>query len=509
MTRSVAHGFGLRHRRIVALIAFGFLPALIAAVASARAFDAWWYVGEAALATVALAAGSLAAGPRGKLLARAFTWVALALMAGVTAVFLASLLGWSGVPTRRFVLGFSTPILLGDSLVILAIVLWVLGLVRSPWVLVLGFVAQAATGTRTSWMAILGAAIAAFLVSRTGRPWMRIVAVTAGIGVLAGAAALLGRGTGNLLSASGDLHTGVWNLTYAHVTADPFTVGDGPWRPHDVTATHVVAARDATSRYPWLIMLQLTAPSRHREPYVASAYLRADKPASVVLSSGLAKTTCHLVTRWTRCVTPASDGNGHTFAAFSLQFPPSASHVVFDMWGAQLEQATKPGPTQVTPRLSVITSILNRFKNPTSMMNHDIKPRLATMAAAWSMFLAHPWKGVGLQGWAKAYARTPWARNYPGLPDSHDQVLYALATGSVWALIALLLPPVGALILLKSAWRRWVPLAVGLVLITVLDVTFYYSFIYIPFWFAIGFLAQRQSAEPHRKGRQQQAADIS
>lgn len=483
-----------RHRRIVALIAFGFLPALIAAVASARAFDAWWYVGEAALATVALAAGSLAAGPRGKLLARAFTWVALALMVGVTAVFLASLLGWSGVPTRRFVLGFSTPILLGDSLVILAIVLWVLRLVRSPWVLLLGFVAQAATGTRTSWMAIAGAAIAAYLVSRRGRPWLKMLVVVTVIALAVGTGIVLSRGTGNLLSASGDLRTGVWNLSYARVTATPIAVhGPAAARRDAVTGMHVTATRDASSQYPSLILIQKITTSQLGEPYVASVYLRSDQPTNVILGSGVGKRLCSITTRWSRCDTPARPGNGHTLAAFTLQFPPSVDHVSFDMWGPQLEQATVPGAVHVTSRLTVITSVLNRFRNPTSIVNRDIDPRLATMAAAWSMFIEHPWSGVGLQGWAHAYARTRWAHSYPGLPDSHNQVLYALATGSIWALIALLLPPFGAFALLRRRWRRWLPLAVGLFLITILDVTFYYSWIYVPFWFAVGFLAEERA----------------
>ena len=350
-------------------------------------------------------------------------------------------------------------------------------------------------------MAIAGAAVAAYLVGRSGRPWLRVAAIVTAIGVLVFAGVLLSRRAGNLLSASGDLHTGVWNLTYAHVTSDSFTVDEGPSGLRGATATHVVATRDPTSRYPSLILLQLTVPSRPREPYVASAYLRADEPTRVVLGSGLGRTTCDLTRRWTRCVTPPRDGNGHTFAAFSLQFPPSVDHVAFDMWGAQLEQAPKPGAAQVTPRLSAVTSVLNRFANPGSMLDRDIEPRLATMAAAWSMFVERPWAGVGLQGWANAYARTPWAQTYPGLPDSHDQVLYALATGGVWALIALLLPPIGALVLLRRAWRRWVPLAVSLFLITILDVTFYYSFIYIPFWFAIGFLARRQPEDSAAEGR--------
>lgn len=473
---------------ILVLIAIGFLPAIAASAAVGRTYDAWWYLGEAVLGTFGLVVGAFSATRAGAWLAKLATAAVVALLLAVTGYYVASLTGLTGSTTQRFVFGFGTYVLLGDSLVMLAVMLWVLRLVRTGWIFLLAFVAQVSAATRTSTVAIVVGALVALLAGPTKNVYRRYV-----IGALVVAVTLLGAAVflyrpDNLIVGSATMSGWAWHVRRSEVTRSRSTQS-GP-EPHNASwPIHVKAKRNPGIESSWFIS-QPATPGLMGKPYVASAYLRADNPTSVTLGSGLASRTCRVTRAWERCVTPAASGDGYTSVGFYLEFPPGSTSLEFDIWGPQVEQARTAGPVIQTARRTTLNSFLDRFRNPRAILIRDFRPRFATMRAAWSMFLSRPWSGVGMRGWARAYASTTAGKEYPGLPDAHDQVLYALATGGIFALVALLLPTVGTLILLRHAWRRWAPMAVVLLLITIFDVTFYFSYIYISFWFAAGYLSE-------------------
>lgn len=340
---------------------------------------------------------------------------------------------------------------------------------RWTWALWLVAVAVAVvlTGSRTALLA-LAAAVAVWVLL----PRVRLVERATLVGSVGLAGIFIGAAMWqvqreaqlpNLIRVSTTFDTRDWTTYGDSLVEVTPRVAEGPWPG---TRADRVRAETTSSR---LTLYQSLGRSVTGTTYVASVYLRADAPQTVVLSNHLARVRCEVTSTWTRCVTPPGEGNDRS--AIQFRFEVQEPGDVFDVYafGPQYEVGTEA--TAYQPRTGGIVPrvVINRFGNQ-SLSSLDGLIREAQNAAAVAAASAAPLTGAGI-AWTD---RSDTANGQ--ITHAHNVALERLAADGVFgtAVWVALLGSV-AVLLLRAFGARAVSIAIAVAMLNTFDYTLLHS----------------------------------
>jgi hypothetical protein len=445
-----------------------------------------WYAGTVALG-VALVSG---AGTRvGRV---AGTWLLSAAL-GVTTL-LAILAGfdvwnpWG--PAPRVELFAWHPNLLAASLVATTGALLAVCARRRGWERVWAFalplvaLAVLVTGSRAGLAALALAWVVWLAALARGRTaWLltlAALALLAGVVGLARWQAAREAANPNLLRSSVDLTGPTWRTAEgAQVSVEP-DAAPGPDRGSRAVR---VTARTSEGR----LALRHVGLGRSEAgtPYVASVHLRADTPQRLELATNLSRTGCDVGPRWSRCATPVGAGDGSTYVQFRLEAAEPGGAFDVLAYGPQLERAETSSAYAPTGTGLLGVALLRRL-NLGDVLDGDPR-RAAAAGVAWRAFASSPWTGVGRERVRTALREADPALDVAHLAHVHNLWLQRLAAEGLLGLaawVALFGPPlVGAF---RRAGRAVAPLTAALLVLSVADMTLFFTGVIVPVWFALG-----------------------
>lgn len=294
----------------------------------------------------------------------------------------------------------------------------------------------------------------------------------------------------NMLQYSDRLDANVWEKSYARdLELDRRAAGSTVYY-------HITGSSNEQARFPNMIMFQRTTIGESEKQYVASAYLRADADASIVLSNNIDSITCTISRDWQRCATPASYGNNRTEVHFQLLTVAPGSRIDIEMRGPQVEEASFPSPYSSSNE-SYIEWLLEvsgakRFYGRWAS-DDNLQSRIDAYLVAIGQFREKPIFGQGFNSF-------PGATQFYGgistpLAHAHNAALHALATQGLVGFIALMLP-FGAIIHVTRQYntsKRIVVVLLALLLLNATDYSYYTAVVYYPFWLGVGILATNQA----------------
>ena len=347
---------------------------------------------------------------------------------------------------------------------------------RWPWLWALPVVAIAVTftGSRTALIALAGAAFAWAILRTTAPRTKGLLAastfVTLGFLVITNHQIRMDEANHNLLPISVTFDDRRWTVYRDSVVDVEPSVRNGP--VSGTRADRIVATAGTTR----LTLLQSFGRSEVGVPYVASVYLAADSPQTVILSSHHSRTTCQVDVSWSRCSTPPGFGDGRGNTQFRLE--ATGPGETFDVYAYGPQYETGMAATEYQPRVGGLLPNIDtsRFTMLASSPQTLIASRVAPIALGWNIFMVNPWLGSGV-GWSQRIEVPSGATHYA---HAHNLLVERLATDGIagtlaWMLIAacLLGPPLRAF-----GWRA-VPWLVGLLVLNTLDVTWFHTGSYI------------------------------
>lgn len=395
---------------------------------------------------------------------------------------------------RRVSLFTANPNLLGADLVVVAAALLVTAR-RSWWLVWLPVVAMAVvlTGSRTSLVALLALAVSLSLVVSRGWPvrlgLLGLVVGFVGLFVAASIKATERAEGINLLRTSVTFADEAWRTGFARSVVVQSGVVEGPF-PGTV-ADRIRATSDDRP----LTIYQGVERSREGTPYVASVYLRAAEPQVVVLSTHLSRTRCQVTMMWSRCVTPAEEGNGRRAAQFRLEAEGVGGSYDVYAFGPQLERSRTASPYEEIHSSWLSRTRFERFRlDAIIVVEHT---RLAAMKAGLDAFLSSPVFGVGKKGVGEALSKTEPSRGVRHLTHTHNLLTERLAAEGVVGVVGWLLVLSPAVIALPSHKRlQLLPLYVCLVVLNSADLTYFHVGSYSGFWAAVGMAWHNDESVP-------------
>ena len=339
------------------------------------------------------------------------------------------------------------------------------------------------TGSRTSGGALLAAAAIWLVVWVLERRPRLLLAPLLLVGFVALAAVAWQRGvvevSANLLEAPSDLTHRAWRTDLAaRVDVVPDAV-DGPFP--GTRGQRLTARADPEAR---ALLLQTIGRSEVGVPYVASVYLRADEPQTVVVSSHLAEAACAVGIEWRRCASPVAAGDGYLQAQFYLLAAEPGGAVEVDVFGAQYEVGSVATAFRDVRPPWLPQGMVRRYDlRRLTLLPED---RLPVWAAAIDLARAHPWFGVGLTAAPGAFRERTAASLPPGVTYAHHVVLQLWAVfGTVGLAGAALLAAATLTTLDRTGWRRLAPLLVALALLNTWDLTLFEPEVALPALLAI------------------------
>lgn len=476
-----------------ALMALGLAILIVVALLRGDPQDVPWYLAHV---LPLMAVMAVAATPWG---GRVTTTVLAAYAIGLPA--LAWLVGFGPFDPwdepARLQLFTENPNLLGADLVA---VFWAAALVRpkGPWMWLLPVVAVAVvlTGSRTALLALAAGIAAWLLIPSTS---VRVRTGLVGVGLLVGGFVTFANhqvrqeaAGANLLPQSTTFDDRAWTV-YPHSVVE--VVPDAAAGPWPGTRADRIVARSGESR---LTLYQGFGRSVEDTEYVASVYLRADVPQTVVLSNHLARTPCEVTTEWTRCVTPVGVGNGRSATQFRFEAVESGESFDVFAFGPQYEIGA--APTAYEPRGGTLlpSVVAQRFTAPVATLDTTFVTRTETWRMGWSAATSGSWLGKGV-GWA-ADVEPP--RGGLPLAHAHNLGLERLAADGVvgalgWLVVAIAIvgPAFGAL-----GWRA-APWLLALITLNTWDATWFHSGSYFSTAIVVGAAIGRVHSLRHERGR--------
>jgi hypothetical protein len=388
--------------------------------------------------------------------------------------------------TPRIALHTDNPNLLAADIVTVVMALLVVMRPRrsSVLLLALALVAVLYTGSRTGMVALALGSLGWFLRRDLGG---RVRA--AGVGMLAVFGLFLGLmlwqigrydASPNILWVSTSMAHPAWDTSFAEEVIVDARVERGPF-----LGTRADRVRATSGDHP-LVIYQPVERSIGGQPYVASVYLRADEPQTVVLSFQLALVTCQVGPAWSRCVTPSAPGNDHASAQLRLETAqPRGSFDVF-VYGPQFERSDVVGPYAPKRPPFVPASVLRRFG--LDILSSD-EPAVRWIAAdrAWQAFRSSPWVGLGVDRWRAVIQSDLGGDATVALGHAHNLVLERLATEGIVGLVGWLLVYGAAISAALGRGRGAVlPLVLALVALNLTDMTLFHQGSFIATWMAVG-----------------------
>jgi O-antigen ligase len=450
-----------------ALMALGLAILVLVALARGMPHDVPWYLAHVLPLMVVVGFTTTAIGRS------VATWALVAYALGLPAV--AWIVGFGPFDPwnepARLQLFTDNPNLLGADLVAVFLAATLLR-PKGPWVWLLPLVAVAVvlTGSRTSLLALAVASGAWLLVPTTPARVRWVLAVGAlfvvGFVGFANHQVQQDAAGANLVPHSVTFDHRSWTVYGDSVVQVTRGAMEGPF-PR-TRADLIIATSGA---HP-LTLYQGFGRSVEDTPYVASVYLRADTPQTVVLSNHLVRTPCDVTTDWTRCVTPVGTGNGRSARQFRFEtVEPGQSFDVY-AYGPQYEVGTTP--TAYDPRGGGLlpSTVAGRFAALPLSPDALAAQRQPQLDGGWSTFMTTPWLGSG----------TSWSE-VMNLPESnvrprhaHNLLVERLAADGLvgvfgWMLIATtLLTPA----LLAFGWHA-VPWLLALAVLNTWDMTWFHS----------------------------------
>jgi hypothetical protein len=478
------------------------------------------WAGAAAIGAVLLAGTAWANGA-----VTAIPWY-LALVGSGVAIVLASRLAWFRMLARGVLLAYAVivpmwvivvgsaaeadgsriglhtdnPNLLAADIVTAVMALLVVVRPRraSVLVLALALVAVTYTGSRTAMTAVAVGVVAWFLrrdLSRGVR--------TAGLGLVVSVGLFLGlmmwqiqryEASPNILAASTSMAHPAWDPSYAAAIHIDVGAERGPF-----FGTRADRVR-ATSGDHLLVIYQSVERSIGGQPYVASVYLRAREPQTVVLSFQLALVTCEVGPAWSRCVTPSAKGDDHASAQLRLETAePRGSFDVF-VYGPQFERSDVVGPYVPKRPPFVPAHLLRRLFSLDIFASDEPAVRWEAADRAWRAFRSSPWIGLGVEGWRAVIGQAVVAD--VALGHAHNLVLERLASeGIVGAVAWLLVYGVALAAALARGRRAFLPLVLALAVLNLTDMTLFHQGSFIATWIAVGIVWSEREAIPAARDR--------
>jgi O-antigen ligase len=327
------------------------------------------------------------------------------------------------------------------------------------------------TGSRTSAGAML-AAFAVWIVVLGLRSRSRtVLAILGAAGLLTVLALAWQYGvverTPNLLGAPNDLRGHDWRHDLAASVDVIDRAGPGPFEGTHAQRLVAQAREDGRN-----LVFQSMGRSQQGVPYVASVYLRSDRPQRLELSSHLASVACDVGPAWRRCVTPVGYGDDYLQAQLHLLAAEPGGGIDVLVYGAQYEVGTTATPFQGGRPDWIPQSIVRRMDlRRLTALPQD---RVAIWRAGLAIARDHPWFGVGLPASEARLLDRTRTTLPPGVDYAHNLLVHLLLVhGLVGSVGAVLIG--GALVVTagRAAGARIAPLLVALALLNTWDLTLF------------------------------------
>ncbi len=306
----------------------------------------------------------------------------------------------------------------------------------------------------------------------------------------------------NLLKFSNDFQQSVWRQVGENARLD--IAKEKAVGPFENTQATLLKAMSDPQLNHGIALVQGSGYSRDTMPYTASVYLRADTAQKIILRNhaGDTQIICDVTQVWQRCVTPVGYANGKSSVQLQLRtLEPGHSLEVY-IWGPQLEIGTEPSPAILTEAtlwerlLYRLPLRLDAFE-PQNVLKVDLRVQVAQ--EAWKVFLAHPVAGVGLGGLTEVFAAQTFDAPAPPA-HAHNLVLQLLAETGLLGFASWLLTFWGTLFVAgRKHWKKLAPLVISVLLLNIVDFTYYTNVAYYAFWLTLGLVTSPQISFHSRK----------
>lgn len=225
--------------------------------------------------------------------------------------------------------------------------------------------------------------------------------------------------------------------------------------------------------------------------YIASVFVRADAPQTIVLSSNLSASVCDVSSNWTRCVTPPAEGNGQSILQLQIRTTIAGGSIDLYLWGAQVEASTAPTSPEIRSEplwQSLLQLGINRFSFSSNTFQTSFLSRMRASAVAWDMFIDRPFTGWGLGSFPSEFSQR--APHLPPSQHAHNLVLQSLSETGILGLISWLLPLVYLSVSQwRRSWRTFLPILLCMTILNLGDQTYFYAGTYYPLWIGLGLVS--------------------
>lgn len=434
-------------------------------------------------------------------------WLVPGFQLGIAAVAIAvgsGVVYWEGaLAGYRVQLFFDNPNLLGASLATASVATLVLtrSAISVPlWGL--GVMGIVMTGSRLS---LVGAAVGLLVWLAVTSQSIKRLLILGCVSMLVGGLLVLGatqaasqKSAVNLLALSSDFHKSDWITSHAQTVRVERQATPGP-----VAGSEAHRIKGESGTLSSLVIYQWVSRSEAGVPYVASIYLRADVPQQLVLSTQLSSAVCDVGTDWSRCVTPAGYGDGYAALQLRLETITRPGRFEVYAWGAQLEIGIVASPLEERRKTVFSSSLLARL-DASTWFEQSVSPigRVQAWRLAFEDFRAAPLSGLGLglDNFPDRY-QLRWSEA-DVVDHPHNGPLFLLASMGVLGLISWLMVLGASMSRLGRSGRvRSAPIIATVLVLNMLDLSFFSSGVFYPFWVVLGFAVVTASNSEVREAK--------
>lgn len=433
----------------------------------------------------------------GRLLGTASVWI-VAVLAIRAVLAVVAPVAWP-LPGSRLTIPFENANLSAAMLVVVGTVGMLSGSTRHRHALyVLVPMMVLLTGSRTAVFAVAVAVLATWWLHE--RPIARPrAAIRAMLGLAAACSTflLLTALPANLLTASNKFEHVAWDPLASELVVDP---QPRPAPDGSATARAILARADVDGSFPAILLTQSLGPSLPGAWYVASVYSRADVPTAFAIGSGLAVADCLATAEWSRCETPAAQGDGERSAQFQLRSRDIAQPLAIELWAPQLERArVATSPKIVDDRFGIVGSLsaLRRLEPTSWLLAPAVEQRGRGLAVAVEAFQEHPIAGVGAAELELRFEESATRSTDPG--HAHNHLLQTAAAYGVLGLFAWLVPLVAFVASARGYGRVAALVLVATVsVLNLTDGTYAHVGSYVPMWAGLAWASLVQGRRVER-----------
>lgn len=468
--------------KIVLLFSTALIVSLTSSILSQNIGFIWWHIGTIAGAFICFVVPLKSP----KVIQKVLHHSLLILHVGLTIVVILGALLYSRPNITLF---FDNENLLSACMVVLAIACCVLR--HDRWLMLFQVPSLVAVALIGSRIAIFSYVLCFFLISLTTRKnfWLSFVVFGVICSLFAVFMFYVPADRVNLLKFSNSFTQAVWQTDYVEEVQIVNSNSPGPFTSTRATLIHY--AKKSSAKDPGLLLLQTAGPSSKGEPYIASIYLRSDIPLKVLLSNNISYIYCDVVSSWSRCVTPPGIGDGNAYALLRLRAVETVDSFDLEIWGPQLEIGLEAKRSVVT-EATLFTKLLYRMttlRNVLFTENSVDYFRLEIFAAAWNVFLQTPVAGQGIGQLSSIFSSMNFGYVTPPA-HAHNLVLQTLGETGVLGLLSWLIVFWGTLFSISKQQRlKLAPLVTGVLMLNVIDFTYYANISYFGYWLTVGLVA--------------------